>query len=393
MKSQDRETSSLDTDQQHSSLPMDLMMDIFSRLSLKSIAICRCVSKQWGSVLGHSGFRDLLLTRSQARPRLLFACVEDNKVIFLSSPQPQSSSPTPSPPVAADYHMSFSFDHPVQDISTSLNGFVCVYSSGCRSVNAKKSMEGEELVICNPSTGQSLTVPRMNSSRMTRFFGYDTIEKLHKVLGMIWLQDDRTVDHQVLTLGVGGGGTTWRTTGCGVPCSTWQRQNICINGVIYYVGRECDQMIVCFDVRSEKYIFVKFPDMIFWPVVLDFYGKLALVVLVSGIALTATSESIVMWVLQDPGRCTWSKRVYILPPMWKDVVDPREHLEIVGGTGPDELVMSPRYSSQPFHFYYCNFLKETVTRVVIQGMAFGTGRRYSIHTYLNHVEDVKRMEL
>lgn len=248
-------------------------------------------------------------------------------------------------------------------------------------------------MICNPSTGQSLTVPRMNSSRMTRFFGYDTIEKLHKVLGMIWLQDDRTVDHQVLTLGVGGGGTTWRTTGCGVPCSTWQRQNICINGVIYYVARECDQMIVCFDVRSEKYIFVKFPDMIFWPVVLDFYGKLALVVLVSGIALTATSESIVMWVLQDPGRCTWSKRVYILPPMWKDVVDPREHLEIVGGTGPDELVMSPRYSSQPFHVYYCNFLKETVTRVVIQGMAFGSGRRYSIHTYLNHVEDVKRMEL
>ena len=35
-----------------------------------------------------------------------------------------------------------------------------------------------------------------------------------------------------------------------------------------------------------------------------------------------------------------------------------------------------------------------VTRVVIQGMgAFGSGGRYYVHTYLNHVEDVKLMEL
>ncbi|CDY27347.1 BnaC04g50580D [Brassica napus] len=90
----DRKTTSLDTDQHSSSpplLPMDLMMDIFSRLSLKSIAICRCVSKQWGYVLGHPDFRDLRLARSQARPRLLFACFGGNKLFFLTSASASAS--------------------------------------------------------------------------------------------------------------------------------------------------------------------------------------------------------------------------------------------------------------------------------------------------------------
>ncbi|CDY42927.1 BnaC05g47240D [Brassica napus] len=101
-----------------------------------------------------------------------------------------------------------------------------------------------------------------------------------------------------------------------------------------------------------------------------------------------------MWVLEDPERHEWSKRVYTLPPMWKDVVDPEESLVIVGVTGPNEFFMSSEYSGEPFQVYYCNFDKETVTRVVIQGVgALRSGMGYSIYTYLNHVEDVKLMEL
>ncbi|KAL0744428.1 hypothetical protein Bca4012_085941 [Brassica carinata] len=73
--------------------------------------------------------------------------------------------------------------------------------------------------------------------------------------------------------------------------------------------------------------------------------------------------------------------------MWKDVVDPEKWFRIVGVTGPNEFVMSSEYS-ESFQVYYCNFNKETVTRVVIQGVkALRSGRGYSIRTYLNHVED------
>lgn len=147
-------------------------------------------------------------------------------------------------------------------------------------------------------------------------------------------------------------------------------------------------MIICFHVRSEKYSFVKPPKRELHHKLLDCNGKLALVPI--GKRYSFNSETVKMWVLEDPGRHEWSKRVYRLPPMWKDVV-PQEWLVIVGVTGPNEFVMSSTYSSEPFQVYYCNFDKETVTRVVIQGVgALRDGRGYSIH---NHVEDVKLMEL
>ncbi|KAF3559366.1 hypothetical protein F2Q69_00017910 [Brassica cretica] len=114
---------------------------------------------------------------------------------------------------------------------------------------------------------------------------------------------------------------------------------------------------------SEKYSFVKFPERILYPELLDCYGKLA--ISVSG-GFYAGSEDMELWVLQNTERHEWSKLVYILPPMWKDVVGPHDYLEVVGGAGPNEFVMSPRYSSDHFHVFYCNFEKETVTRVVIQ---------------------------
>ncbi|WZY96404.1 hypothetical protein YC2023_068733 [Brassica napus] len=370
----DRKTSSslVYTDQQHSSLPLpiELVIDIFSRLSLKSIAICRCVSKPWAFLLGRSDFKDLRLKRSQARPRLLFAFKKGNKVFFLSSPQPQSPDEIS---VAADHLMSFSFDHPVIDISASVSGFFCVRVGVDGFVKGRK-FTVEESVICNPSTGQSFTIPTLKTRKrvgIIRFLGYDPVEKLHKVLGMISHRYGRTMEHQVLTLG--GTGTekvTWRMTECGIPCkSSLQRQSICINGVLYYIETVTDgsgdHMIVCFDVRSEKYSFVKSPKRQLCHQLLD---------------------------CNDPERHEWCKRVYRLPPMWEDVVDPQEWLEIVGVTGQNEFVMSRTYSADPFHVYYCNFNKETVTRVVIQGVgAFGSERRYSCHTYLNHVEDVKLM--
>ncbi|KAJ4892867.1 F-box protein DOR [Raphanus sativus] len=396
----DRKTSRLvETDQQHSSLPLpvELMIDIFSRLSLKSIAICRCVSKPWAFVLGRSDFRDLRLTRSQARPRLLFAFWEGNKLFFLSSPQPQSPDEMS---VAADHHMSFSFDHPVKDISASVHGLVCVRIGGHRFVNGRR-FKVEESVICNPSTGQSLTVPRMKTRKrigIVRFLGYDPVEKLHKVLGMTWIQCGRTMEHQVLTLGGGTEkATTWRMAECGVPCPCPEgRQNIYISGVFYYIEAardgSGDHKIICFDVRSEKYSFVKHPKRKLFHKLLDCNGKLALVPI--GKSYSFNSETVKMWVLEDPERHEWSKRVYRLPPMWKDVV-PQEWLVIVGVTGPNEFVMSSEYSADPFQVYYCNFDKETVTRVVIQGVGAlrSGGMGYSIYTYLNHVEDVKLMEL
>ncbi|XP_010495953.1 PREDICTED: putative F-box protein At2g19630 [Camelina sativa] len=54
--------------------PIDLIIEILLRLPVNSIARCRCVSKLWATILSRTDFTELFLTRSLARPKLLFAC-------------------------------------------------------------------------------------------------------------------------------------------------------------------------------------------------------------------------------------------------------------------------------------------------------------------------------
>ncbi|CDY42788.1 BnaC01g22780D [Brassica napus] len=69
-----------------SPIPTDVIVDIFSRLPLKSIAICRCVSKLWASVLRLPYFTELFLTKSSSRPpQLLHARVTNSELFLFSS--------------------------------------------------------------------------------------------------------------------------------------------------------------------------------------------------------------------------------------------------------------------------------------------------------------------
>ncbi|CAF1824300.1 unnamed protein product [Brassica oleracea var. botrytis] len=275
-------------------LPIDLIIEIFSRLPSKSIARCRCVSKWWASVLLRPDFTELFFTKSLARPQLLFARQKEgeNEAIFFSSPQPNNPHHDSSPIVTAIRH--------------------------------KRKWEPD----------------------MRTFLGYDPVEKQHKVLAMI-RQDDRVAEHQA------------------------------------------SNMVACFDVRSEKYNFVKLMGReMLDATLINFQGKLASVRTPMRYCLSETCTSFEMWILEDPEKHEWSKRIFNLPPMWKDIVVAGEKLYFVGVTATNEFVFSVDFPSDIVHVYCYNFVKEAITRVEIQGM--GMFKRCSkLFTFLNHVEDVK----
>ncbi|CAF1825275.1 unnamed protein product [Brassica napus] len=215
-------------------IPIDLAIEIFSRLPLKSIARCRCVSKRWASFLRRSDFTELFLTKSLSHPKLLFACRTQRELLFFSSPQLQHPDENLST-ITADHQVSFPFES-VYDISSPVNGFVCI-----RDDLMLKDRKTQELVsvICNPSTRQCFPLPKMNidplvkkSTPVRSFLGYDPIEKQDKVLAMI-KRYDTVVDHQVLTLR-GSGNLTWRKAECGIPHFPPNPDSICIGGVLYY---------------------------------------------------------------------------------------------------------------------------------------------------------------
>ncbi|XP_019098434.1 PREDICTED: F-box protein DOR-like, partial [Camelina sativa] len=308
------------------------------------------------------------LTRSSAHPRLLFACEIYNELVFFSTPQTQNLCESSSSSVAPSYHhMKFPL-YSCYGIISLINGLVFTSDKRQQILKGRKFSELVS-VICNPSTGESFTLPKpktRNKISIRSYFGYDPIEKRFKVLSMTWSGEGICKEHQVLTLGTEN--PTWRMIECGITHRLSSSDDvICINGVLYLLAS--DHMIVCFDVRSEKFSFINTSfDTVMHSrtVLLSYNGKLASL-MSEGCSsyisrrgrrtesyISGSSTSLEMWVLEDPGKHEWSKHVYELPPLWKNVPAERR-LVFVGVAGTNELVFSPRYASHPFYVFYYNF--------------------------------------
>jgi len=98
-------------------------------------------------------------------------------------------------------------------------------------------------------------------------------------------------------------------------------QYICINGVLYFEGRfEGAFVILCFDVRSEKFSFInKDEDML--PKPFGFSGPSILFNYKEKLGIyRQVGQNLVLWVLEDAGNHKWSKHSYVLSPSGYKVV-------------------------------------------------------------------------
>ncbi|KAL0648622.1 hypothetical protein Bca4012_046913 [Brassica carinata] len=375
-------------------IPDDLIFEIFSRLPAKSIPRCRCLSKLWASILVRQDFTEQYVKRSSARPQLLFAFQEYGEVFFFSAPQNQEDDN--SSPITASYHMSFPVSR-VREIYSPISGLVCV-----KDERILKGMKTPVTVwmICNPSTGQSFTLPRIKTrkkrSSVRSFFGYDPVEKQFKVLSMTFasdiIDDAISTDHQVLTLQTVK--LSWRMIECSVPhypgCNS-----VCINGVLYYKAENRadspaygEVIIVSFDFRSEKFSFIELVKPYILGLI-NFNGKLASVMPSDSNSFNRAS-TIDLRVLDDIEKNEWSNHVYKLPLSWENVVADAD-LHCVKVTASNEVVLSGYYYQRsPFYVFYYSLEKETIRRVEIQGMEAFT--RFRVYTFVDHVEDVRPMK-
>ncbi|KAG2308919.1 hypothetical protein Bca4012_082124 [Brassica carinata] len=150
-------------------------------------------------------------------------------------------------------------------------------------------------------------------------------------------------------------------------------------------------MVVCFDLRTEKFSSVKrlggfnkaLPHS---TTLINYNGRLGLLMsLEDSSYISRACKSLKLWVLRGGSEDEWSKRVYVLPPLWKDVVS--EYMRIAGMVGTHEIVLSPYYQQVPSYVIYYNVKSKTIRKVGIQGMEAFKGKR--LNTYLNYVGNVK----
>ncbi|KAG7598812.1 F-box-like domain superfamily [Arabidopsis suecica] len=374
------------------SIPIDLILDILSRLPSKSIARFRCVSKLWGSMLRQPYFTKLFLTRSSARPHLLIAVEQEGEWSFFSLTQPQNYHGKSSLVVAADFHMNFFEDtRPCR----------CSYASGLiyfPNMLIPKKGGDEVRVICNPSTGQYAYVIlppelRLKSRTSDQFLGFDPIDKQFKILLTLFNFLNKETDHHILTLGAETVG--WRKIQCPLSYILHSEKTICINGVLYYlatpINGERYDVLVCFDVRSEKFMFIRLKFM--FPrsstKLINYKGKLGVINL--GYAYDGGFPlELSMWVLEDFGKEEWSKYFYTLRADNK-VVKVEYDLSVVGVTALGEIVLVKTRATNPFYVFYFNPERNTLLSVKIKGFKVEQGWYVyqRIYAFVDHVEDLE----
>ncbi|KAJ4916963.1 putative F-box protein [Raphanus sativus] len=355
------------------SIPDDLIVEIFSRLPAKSAARFRCLSKLWYSMLHRSYFTELFLTRSRTRPRLLFVFELSGKFSVYSSPQLQNPYKKSSlvAPVDLDM-MSLDFD----GFTSGLIYFSSMYFWDKSGLD----LESSRPVIYNPSTKHYVSLPKQPRSRHRRymgsFLGFDPIDKQFKVL---WIRTTGISSYKILTLGTGK--MRWRNIQSPLNHEAY-KPCLCINGVLYYLASSSSDssftpLLVCFDVRSEKF---KFIDAEFFAYIrtqfINYKGRF-------GVTQWKNDGELRVWVLEDVEKQKWSKNVYTFPAI-------NEIVGVAGATSTGDIVLSMRYrTSKPFYVFYFNLERNTLQSVEIQG--FGEcddENSYSVNVFVDYVEDL-----
>lgn len=302
-------------------VPTDMLIEILRRLPAKSIARFLLVSKLWAKLIRSQDFIRSFPLRSSIQPRRqLFAFKSlDNEnerqiwkffstELMTSTVQKLSYLSLMTCPIAS---MPKRVDNYVNEVPHYVNGLI---SFGC----------GREQIICNPSTGTSITLPKVKSRKkiIRSFFGYDPVNGQYKILCMSEKVHDYwhgpSFEHQVFTLG--GVDISWRMIECNILHRP-KTNGVCINGVVYYGAcmiddtsvRECvtkkKWCLTRFDVRSEQFDKVvqflgehassgrNFKD----PSLISYKGKASLVTTV------IEKQRFELWVLEDAEKHEWSK--------------------------------------------------------------------------------------
>lgn len=247
-------------------------------------------------------------------------------------------------------------------------------------------------MICNPSTGESLTLPEVSTKGMDKrsyFRGYDPIQKQFKVLCVAWYISNvynLPQDHRVMTLG--NAEDLWRIIKFCRPHYPLHN-TICINGVLYYLAKlSVDSrmtMVVSFDVKSEIFSFIDMDEAMSISyssyTFINYKGKLGLVRFTGWY-----QRDLEMFILEDVGEHIWSNHTYQLPLLWKSINE-RTELHIVGITGTCDIVLSAYFVTDPLYVFYYNLDRKALTISEIRGFnkEFQNLRVYTFQDYAENV--------
>ncbi|CAH8304586.1 unnamed protein product [Eruca vesicaria subsp. sativa] len=234
-------------------VPLDLQIEILSRLPSKSVVRFMLVSKSWREIILSKSFVRLQSLKQPLRFLLCFREKDDQTGRLSCSLFSSSSLSSSSTSISTTFLSKITFPlRRASNPSYYVNGLINM---------------GE--IICNPCTGKTISLPTLSNATAAsrrrlayRFFGYDPVNNQYKVLCITEYLDPhpKPNHYQVFTLGANP--KTWRFIDCDILHTTWS-DGLCIDGFVYYIAKT-DTRMMClmrFDLNSEKFdIFARFSE-------------------------------------------------------------------------------------------------------------------------------------
>ncbi|XP_023762739.2 F-box/kelch-repeat protein At3g06240 [Lactuca sativa] len=246
----------------------EVLSDIFIRLLAKQLAQMRCVCKDWNALLSESSFVKSHLHRSTHinQKILMFFGVRADCTSF-------TASPFSSPANELDNFFKFPVNLESQparcfgNVVGSVKGLICF-----------KYESGDDYIVCiqNHSLSAFLTLPpcsmgSSSESRNTIFrFGYDPKTDDYKVVKLTEFFDPRRMAPvEVYSLRKGKG--SWELVSQRIPSHLQcirDQDLVCVDGheghlhwfCYTYIGGKLTQLILAFDLGSERFKEIPFPD-------------------------------------------------------------------------------------------------------------------------------------
>ncbi|ESQ31658.1 hypothetical protein EUTSA_v10005275mg [Eutrema salsugineum] len=375
-------------------IPLELQIEIMTRLLGKSLMSFKCLSKFWSCFIRSRYFSNLCLTVAspQRPPRVYMSLVDhqacDSKEEVCHNPQKARllSLSSSSSSDSADESLEPDLTIPGmggQDMVV-LRGLI-LYTV-CRKA-----------IIYNPATRQSVTLPAVKSDifaqeesekHVNYFLGHDPVLDQYKVVctAVTWseVDDFETLnsEHWVFVLEAGG---SWKKVEFDQQPHIPTKLGLCINGVIYYLASTwtSSEFVISFDVRSEEFNMVQTPGLGKYVGFIEYVGKPT----VFDHTHLRQNGLVDLWVMEDDGG-SWSKKSLVLKPCQMHLVNgitDLDHLYVESATQNGEIILVPRPMPSPNYFLYYDPQKNHLRKVNVSGI-FGHDGFGKVYIFFKHMD-------
>ncbi|KAL9994268.1 putative F-box domain-containing protein [Helianthus debilis subsp. tardiflorus] len=292
------------------SFPSEIIVEILSRLPVKSILQFRSVSKPWLSLISDPSF-----TIVGHRTAFFITAYDTSacKLFFLSATHDSGSvthlMTTNRPDTAIE--------------AQHVNGLVCcTFWEGF--------VNSDEPFVFNPSTHKVIKLhdPSVRLNNFWYYFGFDESRNEHKVLRVPSVQGGSIDIQKIMIFNMSN--YSWREIDATSDISptldfsvSFIKSSVCVNGVIYMLLLMMFN-ILAFDLRTEKFSIVEVPlcdeSSYLNKIVFSNYELPCLIKINDRVGVVCydciEEGEIHIWILQDYQNHVWVKETITIPKAW-----------------------------------------------------------------------------